>query len=299
MKLKRVARASLALSAVGVLLLAYAYFIEPRRLVLTQEDVKVMRLDPAFDGLRIALVSDIHGGSNGVDADKLRRIVALTNEAHPDLVVLLGDYVSQSRERGDDGKRMLRMPVSEIADGLSGLRAKFGVYAVLGNHDGIYGDAEIASALSGVGYTVLQNEVATVSVNGKPLRLLGLKDHLSLDNGWYDTAPMARKLLASSGTGDVIVLEHTPDTFKTISGTLSIGPEFKLYLTGHTHGGQVWLPIIARPVVPSSFGQQFAYGHVRDNGVDVFITSGIGESILPLRFMVPPEVAVITLRSDQ
>lgn len=297
-KSKKIILSLIAIFGVGILCLSYAYFIEPQRLVLHSETVSVLHLDPAFDGLRIAMISDVHGGSNGVDDAKLRKVVEMANAADPDIIVLLGDYVSQTRDRDESGIRKLRMSVSDIANGLIGLQAKYGVYAVLGNHDGWYSNDLIAGELSRVGYTVLQNQIVTINVNGKPLRLLGLKDHLSLDNGWYETAPMARKLIEGSGTGDVIVLEHAPDTFKTISGKLSIGPDFKLYLTGHTHGGQVWLPILGRPIVPSSYGQKFAYGHVRDNDVDIFITSGIGESVLPIRFMVPPEVAVITLKSD-
>ena len=69
-------------------------------------------------------------------------------------------------------------------------------------------------------------------------------------------------------------------------------------IAGHTHGGQVWLPVLGRPIVPSSYGQKFAAGHVKDNGLDIFVTTGVGTSILPFRFMVPPEIAVLTIRSS-
>jgi predicted MPP superfamily phosphohydrolase len=82
-----------------------------------------------------------------------------------------------------------------------------------------------------------------------------------------------------------------------ISGDLSISPDLKLLLTAHTHGGQVWLPLIGTPIVPSSYGQKYSYGHIQENGVDMFVTSGVGTSILPFRFMVPPEIAVLTIRS--
>ena len=80
-----------------------------------------------------------------------------------------------------------------------------------------------------------------------------------------------------------------------ITGDLLISPDLKLILAAHTHGGQVWLPVLGSPVVPSSYGQKYAYGHVRDAGVDMFVTTGIGTSILPFRFLVPPEIALITL----
>ncbi|HYJ92153.1 MAG TPA: hypothetical protein VEV84_12645, partial [Pyrinomonadaceae bacterium] len=80
---------------------------------------------------------------------------------------------------------------------------------------------------------------------------------------------------------------------------LLISPDLKLMLAAHTHGGQVWLPLIGSPIVPSSYGQKYAYGHVQENGVDMFVTPGIGTSILPFRFMVPPEIAVLTIKSDR
>ena len=104
-------------------------------------------------------------------------------------------------------------------------------------------------------------------------------------------------MVDASGEGQLIVLQHSPDLLPVISGDLSISPDFKLMLSAHTHGGQVWFPIFGRPIVPSNYGQKYAYGHTRENGVDLFVTSGIGMSVLPVRFMVPPEIVVLTIRS--
>src|SRR5687768_1153487 len=111
--------ASLAILGLGFL--AYSYFIEPHRLVINTAELKISKWDPAFDGLKIVAISDIHGGSNGVDEAKIRRLVEAANIQDPDLIVLLGDYVSQTGPRGPDGKRALRMPVETIAAGLQGL----------------------------------------------------------------------------------------------------------------------------------------------------------------------------------
>jgi predicted MPP superfamily phosphohydrolase len=83
-----------------------------------------------------------------------------------------------------------------------------------------------------------------------------------------------------------------------MSGSQQVSPQLKLILAGHTHGGQVWLPIFGRPVIPSSYGQKYAYGHIRENGLDMFVTSGIGNSILPFRFMVPPEIALLNITAE-
>ncbi len=284
---------------VGLLGLGYSYFVEPHRLVVTHAEITIADWDPAFDGLRIAMISDIHGGSNGASHEQIRRVVETTNSQEPDVIVLLGDYVSQGHTRHPVRERPLRMPVREMADSLAGLKAKHGVFAVLGNHDGWYGDEDIAAELTRVGYRVLQNEIAVIRQNGVPLRLFGLKDHLQLDS-WQAFDMTVRSVLATSPKeGRIIVLEHSPDIFYVLNYWKHLRPDFKLMLAGHTHGGQVWLPIVGAPVVPSSVGQRYARGHINEDGVDMFVTSGVGTSILPFRFMVPPEVAVVTVVSGR
>lgn len=285
------------LAVTATLALAYSYFIEPQRLVITSAELKIAKWNPAFDGIKIVVISDIHGGSNGVDEAKIRRVVELANEQDPDLTVLTGDYVSQTGPRKPDGKRDLSMPVETVALNLAGLRSKLGVFAVLGNHDGWHDDREIEAALTAAGIRVLDGGVAVVELNGVKLRILGLQDQLKI-NSWEAYNANARKLLeATDGLGDVLVLEHSPDVAPIVNGECPISPDLRLMIAGHTHGGQVWLPVLGRPIVPSSYGQKFAAGHVRENGLDVFVSTGVGTSILPFRFMVPPEIAVLTIRS--
>jgi uncharacterized protein len=284
--------------SIALLALAYSYFIEPQRLVVNAQEVNISTLSPALDGLRIVAISDIHGGSNGADEAKLRRVVETANAQSPDLIVLLGDYVSQNGSSGPDGRRPLRMSVQTIAANLAGLRATYGVYAVLGNHDGWYGNSAIATELGTLGYKILDGEVTVVERNGANFRLLGLRDHLQIRT-WEGYSADARRLLApTEGSGDVVVLEHSPDVAPIITGGLRISNDLKLMIAGHTHGGQVWLPVLGRPIVPSSYGQKYSAGHIKEDGLDVFVTTGVGTSILPFRFMVPPEIAVLTLRSQ-
>ena len=208
----------------------------------------------------------------------------------PSLIVLLGDYVSERSDR-----KGFNMPVTEIAENLRGLKAKYGVLAVLGNHDSWSPELKVDVALKGVGISVLQNEVAVIDKDGAKLRILGLIDHLQIDN-WQVFSKGVRGILESQEqTGDILVLEHSPDVVQMITGELSVSKDLKLMLSGHTHGGQIWLPIVGRPVVPSSYGQKYAAGHFKENDLDLFVTTGVGESILPVRFMVPPEIAVLTV----
>jgi predicted MPP superfamily phosphohydrolase len=285
-----------ALVVIGLLALAYAYFIEPNRLVVNQQPLEIAGWPSSIDGFKIVAIGDIHGGSNGVDEAKLRHIVELTNEQQPDLIVLLGDYVSQAGG-GKRSQRPLRMPMHTIAENLAGLKAKYGVIAVTGNHDDWYNHDEVSNELRSLGYTVLDDEIKTIDFAGQQVRILGLQDQLHIP-AWQTYSDHLKDVIAKTGgSGPIILLEHSPDILPIVTGDLLILPDLKLILAAHTHGGQVWLPIVGSLIVPSSYGQKYSHGHIKENGVDMFVTSGVGTSILPFRFMMPPEIAVLTIRS--
>jgi predicted MPP superfamily phosphohydrolase len=144
----------------------------------------------------------------------------------------------------------------------------------------------------------LENEIAIVEKDNQTLRILGLKDHVKIVSWDGFSQEITKVLQRSEQRGDVIVLEHAPDILPLITAAAPNPSDLKLILNGHTHGGQIWFPIIGSPIVPSDYGQKFAFGHTKENNVDVFITTGIGTSILPLRFLVPPEIAVLTIRAE-
>lgn len=283
--------------ALSLMALAYGYFIEPHRLVVNETKLEIKGLDPVFDGLRIVAVADIHAGSHGVDTARMREVVDEINAQDADVVVMLGDYVSQLNDGKPIRERPLKMPVESLAEGLTGIRTKYGVFAVLGNHDGWYDNASVAEALRRAGIRVLENEVAFIERGGRKLRLFGMRDHLHMGTWATFDNDMRRAVASYERTGDIIVLQHSPDVFPVVNAFKTFGDDFKLMIAGHTHGGQVRFPVLGTPIVPSAFGQKYAAGHVREDGKDLFVTTGIGTSLLPFRFLVPPEIAVLTLRS--
>lgn len=283
--------------ALSLSALAYGYFIEPHRLVINETELQIKGLDPAFDGLRIVAVADIHAGSHGVEAARMREVVDEINAQDADVVVMLGDFVSQLNDGKPIRERQLKMPVESLTEGLAGIRAKYGVYAVLGNHDGWYDNTSVAEALRRAGIRVLENEVAFIERGGRKLRLFGMRDHLHMGTWATFDNDMRRAVASYERNGDIIVLQHSPDVFPVINAFKTFGDDFKLMIAGHTHGGQVRFPVLGTPIVPSAFGQKYAAGHVREDGKELFVTTGIGTSLLPFRFLVPPEIAVLTLRS--
>ena len=249
--------------------------IEPGLLVVREIPLTLSRWPAAIGPLRIAAISDVHTGAPHISLDTLREIVARTNAARPDLVVLLGDYVIH----GVVGGRFV--PPEPTAAVLRDLRAPLGVFAVLGNHDWWYDGVRVGRAFTDAGIPVLDDEAVAVPTRGGPLWIAGLGDH------WTRPASLERALAAGPPGAPVIVLTHNPDIF------VDVPDRVLLTLAGHTHGGQVNLPLFGRLIVPSAYGQRFAIGHVREGDRDLFVTPGIGTSIIPVRFRVPPEISIL------
>jgi predicted MPP superfamily phosphohydrolase len=198
------------------------------------------------------------------------------NASEPDLVLLAGDYVIHGIAGGTF------VPPEDIAPVLAGLEAPLGVFAVLGNHDWWLDGPRVRLALESAGIRVIDDE----AVRPSGFWLVGLGDL------WEAPPDIPAVLEAIDDAAPVIAFTHNPDVFPQMP------PRVALTLAGHTHGGQVRFPILGAPVVPSSYGQRYAHGHVVENGRHLFVTSGLGTSIIPARFRVPPEVALLRLRSE-
>jgi predicted MPP superfamily phosphohydrolase len=256
-----------------------AFWLEPSSLRLEQHDVAVPDA-PVLKGLRIAVISDLHGGSNFIGGEKIDRVTRLTNAAHPDIILLTGDYVvSIHRLLGAH-----HIPIEAIVAHLKPLHAPLGVYAVIGNHDRWEDAARITRAFEHAGIGVLENAPVAIRTARGVLHLAGIGDfHTHASNP-------AQALTGVPKRARALCFTHSPDVFPLLPSTCA------LTVAGHTHGGQVALPLLGRLVVPSHYGQRYASGTVRENGKTLFISPGIGTSILPVRFGVPPEISLLTVR---
>jgi predicted MPP superfamily phosphohydrolase len=268
---------AIALLVAPFLVAIWAFGIEPGMLVVRHPRMEL----PGWPSeMRIAILSDLHIGSPHVGLDKLQRIVEKTNAENPALVVLLGDFVIG----GPNGGRGIRggnfVEPEQTAAELKKLRAPLGIYAVLGNHDWWYDGQRVRKALTDAGIPVLENQAVHIG----HIWLGGIADY------WTREPDVAGTLAQVTGDVDnsdpVVLITHNPDIFPEVPARVS------LLLAAHTHGGQVNLPLIGRLVTTSSLG--YVAGEYVEKGRHLFVTTGIGTSILPVRFGVPPEIVILT-----
>ena len=278
--LKRILITFALIILILALIASYSYFIEPSRLIVHEENLKIPHWNEKLNGFKVIAISDIHGGSNNVTEGKIRKLVEMANAENPDLIVLLGDYVSEVRFKSKD----LRMPVETIADNLQGFKAKYGVYAIIGNHDWWYDEIKVRSEFERVGITFLENEVKAIQVGDETVWLWGIEDL------WKNRRVPSEALKEIANKQNIIAITHNPDSL------LKAPPEISLMLAGHSHGGQVKFPFYgARAFVND---KRFMAGYAEVDGKHVFVTSGIGCTGPQIRFNVPPEIAVLKLFAE-
>lgn len=257
---------------------------------------------PASLPLRIAALADIHACEPWMPPQRIADIVAQTNALEPDLIVLLGDYMTRHR--------LLWTPVPEtdLARELGRLKAPLGVLAVQGNHD-MWNDRQfqqrrhgltgVRRALEGVGIPVLDNDAVRLVKDGQPFWIAGLADQ------WAFYAPRDKKarprtfgylgiddlpgtLAKLTDDAPAILLAHEPDIFPKVP------TRFSLTMSGHMHHGQVRLLGYA-PIVPSAYGRRYLHGHIVEDGRHLVVSGGLGCSGLPVRIDAPPEIVLVEI----
>lgn len=244
----------------------YSFFVEPEKLKVNKYIIK----DQELRGIKIVFASDFHIKPH--QQKRLEKIVKAINDEEPDIVLSVGDYVSGHSE-------FLTMPIEKISKELGNIKSKNGVYSSIGNHDKYLGVDKIRTALEQNNITVLNNENTKVLVNGKEIYIAGIqykvKDISLIDKSLYGTK------------SPVIMLTHSPDEFYKIPSGVN------LILAGHTHGGQVVLPIVGAILTGSKYKSKFLYGLIEEDNKKMIVTKGLGVSILPFRFNAIPEIVVI------
>lgn len=282
------------LALTGASIGTYALAIEPGFLLRTQYyALTPPRWTPGLK-LRLVLIADPHLGEPYMGLSRWNRILDVANSLEGDLHLLMGDYAA--------GHRFVtaHVNVTDTAAAARKLKAPLGTFAIIGNHDWWsdpiaqklgHGPTEGQRALEDAGIPVLENKVARLAKNDLPFWLSGTASIVAIRKGrstFEGRDDLAGTLAQITGDAPIIHLAHEPDLFTQIPDRVS------LTLSGHTHGGQVRI-LGWSPVVPSEFGNRFAYGHIIEEDRHLIVSGGLGCSIAPIRFGVPPEITVVDL----
>jgi len=260
---------------------AYGLLYGRLNLETTVQPILLPRLPKAFEGFRIAQLSDIHIGPF-MPAEQIRKYVEMTNALKPDLTVLTGDFVTSDPNTED-----------AVVEALAGLRAPFGVFGCLGNHDGWCGvEASITTLFRQRGVRILRSEAVPIAIQGDAMNLIGTD--FQSHRGFGSSAPVANllgniePLIARNRVN--ILLSHNPDTFDRAA---ELGVD--LSMAGHTHGGQAALEFISPEIAPSRLVTPYVAGWFRKPGGQLYVNRGIGTIGVPIRIGAPPEITIYQL----
>lgn len=251
----------------------YVRRMETQNLVIERVVLPLPDLPPALDGLTIVVMSDFHVPPSYKRIDLIQRAVHIANELQPDLIALPGDFVLYHV-----------WGIRELAPILGQLQARLGVYATLGNHDGRRHTGMVQTTLEKAGISVLVNSGVLLTHQHAALYVAGV------DDGILGYPDLRNALAAAPPDVPVILLAHEPD----LADTFSLNNQIILQVSGHTHGGQIRLPMVG-PLVLPEYGRLYHSGLYRVNQMWVYTTRGIGTNGPPFRFLCPPEITHLTL----
>jgi predicted MPP superfamily phosphohydrolase len=270
--LKVLGRVSIAYTGAAVIGYEYGRQVEAERVVIEKVRIPLKNLKPALAGFKIVQMSDFHI-EPFTQVEVIRKGVALANSLQPDITVLTGDYVTDKAEA-----------ISDLAPILAGLKARYGVFACLGNHDLWTNSAIVRAGLEEAGLRVLVNEGSVLDTAQGMVYVAGV------DDGWSGQPDLGAALNKLPADTPVILLAHEPD----FADTFCQDGRVSLQLSGHSHGGQVRLPGLGAIILPSH-GRKYSCGLYQVNGMWVYTNRGLGVMPIPCRINCPPEVTEITL----
>jgi len=260
----------------GAAAFGYGSLIERRRPVIERAKCPLPERFAALDGVTIAVMSDFHHDEFHDDT-LMSSAIEATNALKPDLIVLAGDFIS-NQVAGLDA----------LADHFSRLKARHGVFGVLGNHDQWTGSSAVESRVQKAGVEVLRNATTMLRTNaGERFVLAGL------ESVWGGNPRIDHTFRGVPSNVPVIVGWHEPDPFADMEDR-----RIALQVSGHTHGGQVCVPFYGAIKLPH-YGKKFVAGLYRRNDASLYVTRGIGAMGVPVRFCCPPEISLITLKAAE
>ncbi len=274
------------LAGAGVIALgSYSALIEPNNIVTRSFEIELKRLPAAFDGFRIAQISDIHYGEF-LGERHLLEVINLVNAAKPDMVAITGDFVTRSWRKAR-GYRPGALKAEPCAELLRSLQSQFGTLAILGNHDHATNATIVAGALASSEIRVLRNHAVPLEKSGSRLWIAGVDDAVER------AADLPGTMAQVPNDEGCVLLVHEPDMADWVCKY-----PVDLQLSGHSHGGQVRIPFLGAPVLPNS-GRKYPLGHYNIQNLQLYTNPGIGVITLPIRFDCPPEITVFTLRAGK
>lgn len=264
-----------------------AFWFEPESLTETTLDVQ----DPAWPAtaapLRAVLLSDFHIAHVHMTPARVRAIAARVNALHPDVILLAGDYIGADGLRRGNARLRENRPDGPFEDeglrALGAFRARLGTYAIMGNHDCYWDCAHVRAVLAATGVRLLENQSARLARPDGDVWIEGIEDGQTQRPDFPGTAAQV-----PAGAARFVVV-HNPGLFDWASNHTT------LQLSGHTHAGQVRLPVIGAVVRMSRHTEDTAKGWTIAGNRILVVTRGLGESGLPVRFGAPPQIMILTI----
>lgn len=271
--LRRAGGALLGAAFAGSGGLFYAGELDPSWLEVTRKRFAIPRLQAEFHGYRIVHISDLHL-DDFTEPGYLEQVMRLVNEQRPDLISFTGDFVTYAPEKF----------ATKLAGTIGQLKARDGVFAVLGNHDYLTNPEVVSAAIREGGARELRNGVSTIRRAASTLHICGV------DDVWEGQPRLDRVLARLPRTGAAILLVHEPDFADAVAST----GRFDLQLSGHSHGGQIRLPLVGAPVLPR-YARKYPMGLYRPDNMLLYTNRGLGMLPPRFRFMCRPEITVLDL----
>lgn len=277
--LKTIAKVSVGTALTGGGTVAYGSTVEVFDYEVTDHHIALPRLSPIFEGYRIAHLTDFHFDDDTMTYERLLAAIELTNQQLPDLIVMTGDYITT---------KLPEHRMEAFSEAMAQLKAPDGVVCVMGNHDHWHDPRGVRIAIANAGIQTLSNTIFTVEREGAQIVIAGLDDYM------VHRANIGLLLNALPTHSDaVICLVHEPDVADITASTGS----FDLQLSGHTHGGQVRIPLTGRPIILPTYGEKYPVGQYQVGEMIQYTSRGLGMVYPAVRINCRPEIPVFTLHT--